>query len=277
MTSSNWKNSQTPKALSEKQGFSFTEGEYMEEQEKEIKRGRKRFWVGFDIIFFGLCLLFAFVIGDPKGTILYYDGLHRTSRMFGIAFLVYPLTVLLISIFIVRIIFWKPSCKNKRNFWLLIKVGILCNPLIAPIYLGLLFPIQSPGYVSYTQGFHERMRRHLDIDTIRKWLETLDDGIFVSEQRMESSDEFIPVDILDSIPLKIFFHTFFKTEEGFNCIRISTSGGGISRLCGIVIGPEEMPIPPTEEAMYDEDDNRLKMGELRIKLADGAYVWHDMN
>ena len=151
--------------------------------------------------------------------------------------------------------------------------GILCNPIIA-----MMIPVSedSGGYVGYTRGFHQRMKEQLDIKPIREWLNTLDDDVFNGDKSVDSSDEFIPIDVLDVIPLKNYSHRFFKAEKRFNCVRISTGSGGISRLCGIVIGPEEMPIPPTEETIYDEDGNRIKMGELRIKLEDGVYVWHDM-
>ena len=51
-------------------------------------------------------------------------------------------------------------------------------------------------------------------------------------------------------------------------------GGPIARW-GVVVGPEEMPIPPTEDVSYDENGYR-QIGEYRLKLTDGAYVWHEM-
>jgi energy-coupling factor transporter transmembrane protein EcfT len=235
-----------------------------------IHDGRKIFWIGFDIVFFGFCFLFSLVIADPKGIIFYYDGLHRTPIAFGLAFLILPFILLYIGVLVIRVISWKRNIKSLQWLWLLGIAGILCNPIVA-----MMIPRQSPGYVSYARGFHQRMKEHLDVDPVRQWLETLDDNVFQDRKWIKASDEFLPPDVRTSIAiLRPGFLEFFKTEEGFNCVKIATSSGGISRICGVVIGPQEMPIPPSEEACYNEESYH-KHGELRIQLEDGVYVWHD--
>lgn len=57
-------------------------------------------------------------------------------------------------------------------------------------------------------------------------------------------------------------------EEDWRVLRIM-SGGGMQDW-GVVIGPEKMEVPPTENFKYHE-----RASEYRLKLADGAYVWYE--
>lgn len=57
----------------------------------------------------------------------------------------------------------------------------------------------------------------------------------------------------------------FKNEADQNCLKLY-NGGGFAQW-GVVIGPKEMEVPPSDFSDY---------GEYRIKLEEGVYVWHEL-
>jgi hypothetical protein len=243
----------------------FLKDNQMEEKQKQIKKGWKAFWTIFDIIFFmAYFLLFLFIAG-PRGTISYYDGLNETNIMFGLAFLIFPLTFLFIAVLVVRSIFWKRYFKSKKQLWLLIIAAVLCNPIFA-----LICPIRPPGYKPFTAGFHQRMQNRLDVEKIRAWLGTLDSEIFDGEYYdllYEMNGNVLPVPILEEInSLSEHVHYLvFYTENKMPCLRIEW--GGALGHWGVVVGPREMEVPPSDFSDY---------GEYRLKLEEGVYIWHEL-
>ena len=66
---------------------------------------------------------------------------------------------------------------------------------------------------------------------------------------------------------------FIFDKEGGKVLRIM-SGGGMQDW-GIVIGPEEMEVPESE-VIKDDDEYSGRHGEYHLKLADGAYVYYEL-
>jgi hypothetical protein len=96
------------------------EGEHMEEQKRQIKKGWKRFWIIFDILFFGLYFFFCLLLFVLMGPIMYYDGLNDTSNrwfLFIIAVIpsaLWPLTIVYILMLfftdaLLETVFQKPT------------------------------------------------------------------------------------------------------------------------------------------------------------------------
>lgn len=217
------------------------------------------------------CAFLLFSLYLRSNSISFNDGYYRTNQAFGMTLLVLPVSLMYVLFSVGHFLFWKRVVKVKSKAWLIGNSLVLCVPVML-----LLLPGRSPGYVAYTQGFHQRMSEELKVESVRQWLSTLDDAIFEDAKSGQKADEFMPSDIRDAI--RTAGHgwvQFYRTQEGFKCVRITTGAGGISTTCGVVIGPEEMSVPPVEEAAFDETGKPLRHKEYRIRLEDGAYVWHD--
>jgi hypothetical protein len=159
--------------------------------------------------------------------------------------------------------------------------------IILPITLSII-SVKIYGEWPFVNGFYLRMQQRLDVSSLRIWLEELDDEIFKEEENQfhdvlaykdsldyrKDGDRYsitIPQEIRD-LSENVHYLTFYK-ENHKRCIRIEW-GGPFARW-GVVIGPKGMPIPETVDVSYDEMGYR-NIGEYRIRLEDGAYVWHEI-
>ena len=237
----------------------------MEENRREVHKGRMLFWNFFDILLFGAYFLFFMILIDPWGTMSYYDGLNDTNMMFGLAFIIFPLIFLFICIIGLRLFFIKRNIKSKNHFRVLLVSVILFNPIFA-----LLCPIRPPGYKSYTKGFHQRMQKQLDIEGLRTWIGDLDQEMFDGEYYdllYQMNENVLPEPIpkeIKNLGEYVHYLVFYKENEK-RCLRIEW--GGAFGHWGVVIGPKEMDVPPSDFGEF---------GQYRLKLEDGVYVWHEL-
>ncbi|MHC4291704.1 MAG: hypothetical protein ACYTEU_05525 [Planctomycetota bacterium] len=131
----------------------------------------------------------------------------------------------------------------------------------------------EPGYIPFTKSFHQVVQQRLKAKKIRQWMATLDEQKFDGKlMRVESLPFKLPIAIR-CLEEDIHYITLFMNQEGNRCIDVEW-GGPVAHW-GVVIGPKEMPIPPTIDVSYDKDGFR-NIGEYRIKVEDGAYVWHEI-
>ena len=237
----------------------------MEEQQEQNNKVWRTFWTIFDVALFGAYFLLFLILIDPWGTVSYYDGLKDTIIMFGLAFVVFPSMFMLLCLIAIRLFFIKRSTKSRKSFFLLMLFVILFNPIFA-----LMSPIRPPGYKPYTRGFHQRMQDRLNIEKIRDWLKTLDEEVFDGEYYdliYQMNGNVLPFPLPKEITIlseDVHYLVFYKDDQG-RCLRIEW--GGAFGHWGVVIGPKEMEVPSSDFSKY---------GEYRIKLENGAYVWHEL-
>ncbi|MDH4201762.1 MAG: hypothetical protein OEV87_02595 [Phycisphaerae bacterium] len=176
--------------------------------------------------------------------------------------------------------------KEKKNRRILLFILGICSCFIVflIIYLVMLWtffhpPSQlsdEPGYISTTREFHQRMTESLDVIEVQDWLNTLNDsdtGEVLNQLYIATSFPIKLPNTINSLKREMSYIFVFRNDPNKTCVRMMW-GGPIARW-GVVIGPKGMPIPETVDVNYDEEGYRI-IGEYRIKLEDGAYVWHEI-
>ena len=108
------------------------------------------------------------------------------------------------------------------------------------------------------RGFGDRIVVSADFDTVRLWLQTLDNEQLSEYGRTLSYDKW-PESLRILKPSKVFLLT---DEVGDPKVRLKWGGGVFS--WGIVVGMQGMQIPKSDLRLH---------GELRLPLVPGAYVW----
>lgn len=103
----------------------------------------------------------------------------------------------------------------------------------------------------------------LDVPAIREWMAEQEDSI-----NTIGSEDFDGPKCLAENHARLSAGMLFD-KEGMRVLRIM-SGGGFQDW-GIVIGPEEMKVPESTYYKYNEHS-----GEYRLKLAEGAYVYYEL-
>lgn len=247
----------------------------MEEQQKEIKKGRKTFWlvVGIVLLMSYLVLLSALIFLQwGQGQRYYLDGFNGTFE--GLARDVYSFFVWLITlpIFVFSLIYacflksmFKSHSKIRHLKIVFLVLLILLNPIFtfSSIYR-LINKAKNPSsYERFNEGYRDWTKSALDIQEIRDWMGEQDEGVTC----IGSEDFQGPKCFADNY--KRLRHGMIFDEEGWRVLRIM-SGGGFQDW-GIVIGPEGMEVPESEKYKYHESAS-----EYRLKLADGAYVYYEL-
>lgn len=237
-------------------------------------------WNIWDVIL--LVFIVVYAILGPLGAIDYFCGWYNPSLRFHFACFIVPITMAISILLLVYTIIWTfrlfinwtRYTQRKK----LIRLIHVCIPLVFIVssFISVFIPIDIPfqfGYKSFTYGFRERIKSKADIKDIRNWLETLQEkecnGEIIGLYR--DSDPFKshwPDTIEWPESLKVFNPHYVKLDldENKNPM-VSLTWGGPFAHWGVVIGMEDMEIPPSDLSRY---------GEYRLPLKSGVYVWHEL-
>lgn len=235
-------------------------------------------WNKWDVIL--LVIIVVYVILVPIGGFFYLCARFNPYLILGLVMLVYPpLSVLLLIftvIWILRLfINWTKYTQRKK----FIRIIHVCIPLffIVSFFISVFTPINipvcQPGYKPFTYGFREQIKNNADIEDIRNWLETLQDedcngetiSLFRDSGPLKSH---WPDSIEWPKSLKVFNPHYVKLDLDENRNpKVSLTWGGPFAHWGVVIGMEDMEIPPSDLSRY---------GEYRLPLEPGVYVWHEL-
>jgi len=116
----------------------------------------------------------------------------------------------------------------------------------------------------FKYGLQKRIETKADVEGIRDWLGKLSNEYFAGHINMRvPSDEW-------SKSLKVLRPERIDPltdENGQRKIRLSWGAGPIMGHWGVVIGMENMEIPPSDFSMY---------GEYRLPVKPGVYVWRGL-
>ena len=231
-------------------------------------------WNIWDVIL--LVFIVVYVILVPIGGFHYFCGWYNPNLLFRVAccfFLVEIVLLLLFTVICTKRLFnnWTKYTQRKR----FIRIIYICIFLF--FTLSLFTPINilmySPGYQPFIYGFRERIESNADIEDIRNWLETLQDEDCNGETISLHSDSVPfkshwPNSIEWPESLKVFnpSYAILSLDENGNP-KMSLTWGGPFGHWGVVIGMEDMEIPPSDLRRY---------GEYRLPLEPGVYVWHEL-
>ena len=134
----------------------------------------------------------------------------------------------------------------------------------------------GPGYITFMEDFHKRMMESLDVVQVRDWLNTLSESEIDKLHNQQFRVYAFPIELpntINNLKSEMSYITIIKDDQYGICLRMT--GGGPVGHWGVVIGSKKMPVPETEDVNYDKDCYR-NIGEYRVKLEDGAYVWHEI-
>jgi len=246
---------------------------HIEKQETEKRRPRID-WNKWDVIL--LVFIVVYVILEPIGGLNYFCGWYNPYLIFRAVCCFFLVTIVLPILFIaictIRLfINWTKYTQRKR----FIRIIYICILLvfIVSFFTPINIPLYQPGYQPFTYGFRERIRSKADIEDIRNWLETLRDE--------DCNGEVISLHN-DSVPFKSHWPSSIEWPESLKVFnpsyailgldengnpKMSLTWGGPFGHWGVVIGMEDMEIPPSDLSRY---------GEYRLPLEPGVYVWNEL-
>ena len=160
---------------------------------------------------------------------------------------------------------WKKDAQKKK---LLIATEIFLLAAFIVLYVAIAFipkdsVLRWHQNISFTYGFRGRMRSRINVEEVRDWLR-----IQNSEDFFRSYYKNLPPGTLPGFLeiLKASDIDLSADENGNPRIRMDW-GSGVLRSWGIVIGMEDMEIPPSKIELY---------GVYRLPLEPGVYVWHEL-
>jgi hypothetical protein len=249
------------------------------EAQKEMKTGWERFWL---IVGIGLFVAYFILLGVivyfqwGQGQRHYLDGLNGTFEGYArniYTFFVWLATLPVFTLTIVYACFLKSMFKSNPRIphlkTVLLVLLILLNPIITFISMyKLINYIDNPSnYKRFTEGYRDWAKSILEVEQIRNWMKDLKDtnsfGIYEDFEGPKCLAE----------NHSRFNAGFIFEEEGKRILRIMSGGGW--QDWGIVIGPEDMEVPGSE-TIKDYDEYSGRYGEYHLKLAEGAYVYYEL-
>lgn len=235
-------------------------------------------WNIWDVIL--LAFIVVYVILVPIGGLDYFCGWYNPYLIFRVACCIFPVTSVLLLLFTaictIRLFNnWTKYTQRKK----IIRFIQVCIPTVCiasffiSVFTPINIPLYLPGYQPFTYGFRERIKNKADIEDIRNWLETLKEvdcngetiGLYRDSGPLKSH---WPESIEWPKSLTVFnpHYVYLDLDENRNP-KVSLTWGGPFAHWGVVIGMEDMEIPPSDLSRY---------GEYRLPLEPGVYVWHEL-
>jgi hypothetical protein len=136
--------------------------------------------------------------------------------------------------------------------------------IVCIVVVCVAYKTNKPGIYYIFQGHTDRIKRDVDFKLIRDWSNTAD----ISKQ----DDYGMPKECWPIFIKQLKAHTVFvEKKETIGTVVKFEWGIGPFVHWGLVVGPTDMEVP---ESINKSDLNPV--GEYRVKIAPGAYVWHDV-
>ena len=224
----------------------------------------RRNWNGWDIFFIVTPILCIILI--PLGGFFDYLRGRFENVDFCLISCMFYLAIGLFFFFcivygLVRLfVNWKSHTWEKR-FIIVFEIGI---PIVVIVifFTSFLIPsyLRMPGYKPFMYGFRDRMRSQADIEDIRNWLKTLRKEDYAGDINRLPYNNFPE-------SLKVFGRGINLSADKNGNPKVSLAWGSGFGQWGIVIGMEDMEIPPSYSSQY---------GEFRLAVESGVYVWHEI-
>jgi hypothetical protein len=134
----------------------------------------------------------------------------------------------------------------------------------------LAFLHRSAPAEIWARGEARYVQAHADLEEIREWLSRLGPDDLDPEGRRHASDIVLERSFAKSeqppalARLKGNRAIVRADPEGHLMLHLQLGGGGFMMHWGLVVGPRDMPTPPSDFSDF---------GEHRFPLAPGAYIW----
>jgi hypothetical protein len=144
------------------------------------------------------------------------------------------------------------------------------------------YSISNPTFVSFSKGFRDKMKCDVNVGEIQKWLKTIEKpkepvkyiidpygppniSVLVAPEAtyIKSLDSLNWPKTICNLQPKMVYIQLYDNDEAI----IRLQWGGTFGSWGILVGPPDMEVP---------ESDMKRGGEYRLKLAPGAYVWHDI-
>ena len=246
-----------------------------------VEDARKGPWYICDALIVG-----AMVLGSPYflQVLGYIAGLRNDMGLYyQFAFLtacgLWPLLVIGLALLVVHMICTWPRHVADRKKLRLLRMGA-AGLLVVFVVLPFT-PLRIPGPSGFDAGFRGHVLRTVDIPVVQAWLDTLSPDMcpmgLVSIRPNGKPDNWPasrdwPAALTHVNPQFIVFG-----QADANRVTIRLMWSSLDDSWGVEIGPEDMPIPPTQPSRRmrrPNGDVYYEHGESRLPLAPGAYVWH---
>ncbi|MDY0357678.1 MAG: hypothetical protein RBR19_17480 [Sedimentisphaerales bacterium] len=245
-------------------------------------------WYVWDIVLLGLYVVLCVAFFCVPSALEYLgtrrDG-HSSWGVYGFLAFMWLGLLLFIGPWILALrlfIAWPRHIRGFRRLllrWAVVIVGVVS-------LLALFYEFWPSGYQFRLWGFRRYVQRQADIPAIQAWLDTVDPiacnkepiAIVRDEDgtvRVTPGDVNLPSPVLDLKPRYVRL-SLDGTNRPMVCLQW---GSGLEGTWGLTVGRKDMPIPktqwPTTQTLPGGKVFRNR-GEDRLPIADGAYIWHEL-
>jgi hypothetical protein len=199
----------------------------------------------------------VWLVWGPFGIVCYVGGLFNSMPAFMLVSLAMLPALVFAGAFPVLIVRAVVTWRRSTLVWLVLTGGFFC-----PYAWGFAGWTVSP-FDMFVRGFRRYAERRVDVEAIRDWLDAYEadgrDGEHDSVDRQLAKSE-QPACIAKLAPK---FATVLSERGERSKVRLLWGGGFIGHW-GVMVGPIDMPTPPSDTS---------KGREQRYPLSPGAYVW----
>jgi hypothetical protein len=215
-------------------------------------------------------VLFAVVVAvwliwGPIGPICYVGGLFNSMvvwvLMLYLSLLMLPASVLFLVLVVYVPVTWHHQSSRAKRSLILWILGI--GGLVGPTVVGFTGLTTSP-FDLYVRGFATYVEHRADLGAIRAWLNQQDPKMLIDKYAVVMQKDLTgpeqPSAIADLHPKR----AVIWSDDGERLTVRLLWGGGLTGHWGIVVGPADMPIPPSDAS---------KSAVQCLPLAPGAHIW----
>jgi hypothetical protein len=168
--------------------------------------------------------------------------------------------VLPVLVVCILILWWRQT--SRRNQYLILLVLVI-GGLFGPGIVGLTGLTPTPLDM-YMRGFARYAKYRADVEAIRSWLGSLNRKDYILGEYGTNEKRFVES---EQPPCIATLHPKWATVRPDDSQHLTVRllwGGGFIGHWGIVVGPKDMPMPPSDAR---------GSGEQHFPLTPGSYIW----
>jgi len=199
----------------------------------------------------------------PFGLVSYAGGLFNSTATWmllaSLMIWLVPVAFIALAVSITQAVrTWhglSPPGRRRSVFMVVVWGG-----LIVPTVLGFAGFRSSP-FDMYVRGFTRYVHKEADVEAIRSWLNALDPSDYTDNDGTIIEKLFTRAELP---PCVAHLRPKWATIRPDDAWRLTVQvlwGGGMIGHWGIVVGPKDMPMPPSDPH------------DLQLPLAPGSYIW----
>ncbi|HNY78212.1 MAG: hypothetical protein RBS72_11480 [Sedimentisphaerales bacterium] len=243
-------------------------------------------WYIWDIVLFGGFVVLCLALFGVPSALFYLQARRDGSASWDAIAAFMGLALLgLVWLCVLGVRMYISWPKHVEGFWrLLLAWAIVIVGVV--LLVAVSFEVWPPLGRFQMSGFRRYIQRQADIPAMQTWLDTVDPNVCDEERIAVGTDVHgvpiplpsevdLPSSVLDLKPRYVQL-SLDETNRPMVCLEW---GSGLEGTWGLTVGRKDMPILGTQrptKTLLRGDQVRRCYDEDRLPIADGAYIWHEL-